>query len=70
VGLYALVAGAVLLALARLLTTEGGSPADRLHQMHGHDVRVTAAGLLAVAGFASLVPGFLTVVGLVRERAP
>ena len=67
-GLSALVAGAVLLALARLLTTEGGSPADRLHQMHGQDVRVTAAALLAVAGFAALVAGFLTVVGQVRER--
>ena len=67
-GLYALLAGAVLLALARLLTTEGGSAADRLHQMHGHDVRVTSAALFAVAGFAALVPGFLTVVGRVRER--
>jgi hypothetical protein len=67
-GLAALVIGAVLLALARLLTTEGGSPADRLHQMHGSDLRVTASALLAIAGFAALVPGFLTVVAAVRGR--
>ncbi|HEY3530565.1 MAG TPA: hypothetical protein VGK78_15575 [Nocardioides sp.] len=67
-GLTALVGGAVLLALSRLLTTEGGSPADRLHQMNGQDVRVTASALLAIAGFAALVPGFLTVVATVRGR--
>jgi hypothetical protein len=67
-GLVALVVGAVLLALGRLLTTEGGSPADRLHQMHGNDPRVTVSALLAIAGFAALVPGFLTVVAAVRGR--
>jgi hypothetical protein len=67
-GLCALVAGAVLLGLARLLTNQGGSPAARLDQMHGQDFKVTAATLLAIAGFAALIPGFLTVVGQVRER--
>ena len=67
-GLVALVGGAVLLAVARLFTTAGGSPADRLHQMSGSDVRVTASALLAIAGFAALVPGFLTVVAAVRGR--
>jgi hypothetical protein len=67
-GLISLVGGAALLAVGRLLTTEGGSPADRLHQMHGHDARVTTATLLAIAGFTALVPGLLTVASHVRER--
>jgi hypothetical protein len=68
VGLLALVASAVLLALGRLMTTPGGSPAQRLHQMDGTDVRVTASALLTVLGFALLTPGLLTVVATIRGR--
>ena len=67
-GLVGLVAGAVLLALGRILATPGGSPGDRLHQMTGHDLQVTAAALLAIAGFTALVPGFWTVAAHVRRR--
>ena len=67
-GLVSLVGGAALLAAGRLLATNGGSPADRLHQMSGHDGQVTAGSLLAIAGFTALVPGFLTVASLVRRR--
>jgi hypothetical protein len=68
-GLTSLVVGAVLLALGRVLSTNGGSTADRLHQMTGNDVRVSASALLAIAGFTALVPGFLTVAASVRGRA-
>jgi hypothetical protein len=67
-GLVSLVGGAILLALGRVLATNGGSPADRLHQMGGHDAQVTAGSLLAIAGFAALAPGFFTVASLVRRR--
>jgi hypothetical protein len=67
-GLAGLVGGAVLLAAGRLLSTNGGSPADRLHQMSGHDPQVTTSALLAIAGFAALVPGLLTVAAEVRAR--
>jgi hypothetical protein len=67
-GLTALVGGAVALALGRILTTPGGSPADRLSQMTGSDARVTASALLTILGFAALVSGFLTVAALIRHR--
>jgi hypothetical protein len=67
-GLTALVGGAVALALGRVMSTPGGSTAERLTQMSGNDARVTASALLAILGFAGLVPGFLTVTGLVRRR--
>jgi hypothetical protein len=67
-GLVSLVAGAVLLALGRVLATNGGSPADRLNQMTAHDAQVTAGSLLAIAGFCALAPGFLALAGLVRGR--
>lgn len=67
-GLAALVGGAVLLAAARVLATPGGSPADRIHQMSHHDVQVTVSSLLAIAGFAALMTGLLTVASRVRRR--
>lgn len=67
-GLISLIAGAVSLALARTLTNNGGSPAERLEQLHGHDAQVTASALLAVIGFTALIPGFLVVASQVRRR--
>jgi len=68
IGLLTLVASAVLLALGRLMTTPGGSVRERLHQMEGTDVRVTASALLTILGFALLIPGLLTVVATIRGR--
>ena len=68
VGLTALVVSAVLLALGRLMTTPGGSPAERLQQMSGTDVRVIASALLTILGFVALVLGLLTVVAQIRGR--
>jgi len=68
IGLVTLVASAVLLALGRLMTTPGGSATERLHQMDGTDVRVTASALLTILGFALLIPGLLTVVGTIKSR--
>lgn len=67
-GLVALVAGAVLLATGRLLTTPGGSTAQRLDQMDGRDLRVTISALLTILGFALLIPGLLTITARVRDR--
>jgi hypothetical protein len=67
-GLVSLVAGAVVLALSRVLATEGGSPHERLSQMHDHDVQAAASALLGVLGFMALIPGFLAVTALVRRR--
>jgi hypothetical protein len=50
------------------MTTPGGSAAQRLHQMDGTDVRVTASALLTILGFALLTPGLLTVVATIRGR--
>jgi hypothetical protein len=66
-GLGSLIAGSVLLAIGRLMSTQGGSPADRLQQMSGHDGQVTASSLLAFLGFCALIPGFLAVAALVRN---
>lgn len=66
--LVALVGGALALALGRATTTPGGSPAQRLDQMTGNDVRVTASALLVIAGFVAIVPGFWFVAGTVRRR--
>lgn len=63
-----LIGGAVLLAAGRVLAGAGGTPAERLQQADGHQVQVTASVLLAVAGFAALIPGFLAVAGRVRHR--
>jgi hypothetical protein len=63
-----LVGGAVALALGRALTNEGGSPSERLQQVTGHQAQVTAGALLAMIGFAALIPGFLAVAALVRGR--
>ncbi|MDF1605429.1 hypothetical protein [Nocardioides sp. YIM 152315] len=67
-GLAGLVVSAVLLALGRLMTTPGGGPAERLQQMSGTDVRVTASALLTILGFVALVLGLLTVVARIRGR--
>jgi len=67
-GLASLIAGALLLAVGRVLTTPGGSTAQRLDQMSGQDLRVTVSTLLTVLGFAALVPGLLSVAALVRGR--
>jgi hypothetical protein len=67
-GLISLVAGAAVLALSRVLAADGGSPHERLSQMHGHDVQATASALLGVIGFMALIPGFLTVAAQVRRR--
>jgi hypothetical protein len=67
-GLIALVAGATVLCIARALANEGGSPAQRLDQMNGHDLQVTLASLCAIIGFAALAPGLLTVAAEVRDR--
>jgi hypothetical protein len=66
--LVALVGGAVALALGRASTTPGGSPGERLDQMAGADVQVTASALLVVAGFVAIVPGFWFVANTVRGR--
>ena len=66
--LAALVGGAVALALGRAATTPGGSPAERLDQMAGHDLRVSATTLLVIAGFVAIVPGFWFVAATVRRR--
>jgi hypothetical protein len=63
-----LVGGAVAIALGRALTNEGGTPAERLHQVAGHQAQITVSALLAILGFAALVPGFLGVAGRVRRR--
>lgn len=67
-GLISLVAGAVVLALSRVLAADGGSPHERLSQMHGHDAQATASALLGVLGFMALIPGFLAVAGRIRRR--
>lgn len=67
-GLVSLVAGAAVLCVARVLANKGGSPAQRLDQMTGHDLQVTVASLCAIVGFAALVPGLLTVAAEVRDR--
>jgi hypothetical protein len=67
-GLISLVAGAVVLALSRVLAADGGSPHERLSQMHDHDVQATASALLGVLGFMALIPGFLAVAAQVRRR--
>jgi hypothetical protein len=66
--LLALVAGTVALAVGRAATTRGGSPGQRLDQMAGQDLRVTASTLLVVAGFTAIVPGFWFVASMVRRR--
>jgi hypothetical protein len=66
--MVALVGGAVALALGRLMTTEGGSPAERLSDATGQDARLTASMLLAIVGFAALMAGLLVVAGQVRAR--
>ena len=66
--LLVLLAGTVALAVGRATTTRGGSPAERLDQMAGQDVRVTAATLLVVAGFTAIVPGLWFVASTVRRR--
>lgn len=63
-----LVGGAVCLAAGRLLSTNGGNPAQRLHDMAGHQVQVTMSVLLAVAGFVALLAGLLAVVARVEGR--
>lgn len=68
VGLAALVGGSLLLALGRLLANNGGTPAERLEQMTGHDAQITASALLAIAGFTALVPGFWVVAAQVGRR--
>ena len=64
-----LVGGALALAIGRLLTTAGGSPAQRLDQMSGRGVLVTGSVLLTVVGFTALVPGFWAVAARVRAGA-
>lgn len=63
-----LVAGAACLAAGRVLSTDGGSPAQRLHDMAGNQVQVTVSVLLALAGFAGLLAGLLAVVARVDGR--
>jgi hypothetical protein len=63
-----LVGGAVLLAAGRALALAGGTPAQRLQQVDGHQVQAAAGVVLAVAGFAALIPGFLAVAAQVRGR--
>lgn len=67
-GAVLLVGGAACLALGRLLSTNGGSPAQRLHDMAGAQVQVTVSVLLALAGFAGLLAGLLAVVARVEGR--
>jgi hypothetical protein len=67
-GAICLVGGAVLLAAGRALALAGGSPAQRLQQVDGHQVQAAASVILAVAGFAALIPGFLAVAAQVRGR--
>jgi hypothetical protein len=64
----ALIAGAVSLTLSRALTTNGGDAADQLAQLSGHQTQMIVSILLAVLGFALLIPGYLTVAGMVGER--
>ena len=63
-----LVGGAACLALGRVLSSNGGSPTQRLHDMAGHQAQVTASVLLAVAGFAGLLAGLLAVAARVEGR--
>lgn len=63
-----LVGGAACLALGRVLSNNGGSPAQRLHDMAGDQVQVTASVLLALAGFAGLLAGLLAVAAHVEGR--
>jgi hypothetical protein len=67
-GAVCLVGGAAGLVLARTLTNAGGTPAERLSQVAPQQTTITASALLAVLGFAALIPGFLTVAGRIRER--
>lgn len=67
-GLASLLGGAVCVALGRIMTIDGGSPAQRLHEATGQDVRMTASIVLAVLGFAALIPGFVVVAAQVRQR--
>jgi hypothetical protein len=64
----ALVAGAVAIALGRLMTTAGGDPSQRLSDAAGQDARLTASMLLATAGFAGLLAGLLGVTSQVQRR--
>jgi hypothetical protein len=66
--LITLVAGTVAVAIGRAATTRGGSPAERLDQMAGQDLRVTTSTLLVVAGFTAIVPGLWFVASTVRRR--
>lgn len=66
--MVSLVGGAVAIALARLMTTAGGDPAQRLHDAAGQDARLTAGMLLGIFGFAGLLVGLLGVVARVRGR--
>jgi hypothetical protein len=63
-----LVAGAAAVAAGRLLTINGGSPADRLVQAGAHQTRLTVSIVLAVIGFAALIVGFLGVAARVQKR--
>jgi hypothetical protein len=63
-----LIGGAIALALGRALTNEGGSPAERLQQVSGHQAQIIASALLSMAGFAALIPGFLAVAARVQRR--
>lgn len=63
-----LVGGAVVLALARALSGDGGTPAERLQQAAVHSTQMTASVLLAIAGFAAVIPGFLAVASRVHRR--
>lgn len=63
-----LIGGAVVLTLARALTNDGGTPAERLQQAAAHPTQMTASVLLAVAGFAAVIPGFLAVASRAQRR--
>jgi hypothetical protein len=64
----ALVGGTAALALGRIMTTDGGDPAQRLHDATAVGGRLTASMLLAILGFAGLLAGLLAVVSHIRAR--
>lgn len=64
----ALVGGALALALGRIMTTDGGDPAQRLHDAAAVGSRLTVSMLLAIVGFAGLLTGLLAVVSHIRAR--
>ncbi|MEO7071328.1 MAG: hypothetical protein ABI131_12655 [Nostocoides sp.] len=68
IGAVALVGGAAALALGRALDLGGGTAAERLQQASGHHGQITASALLAMIGFAALVPAFWTVADRVQHR--